>query len=353
MTTLAIVIALILLLRWLGFAEPLAALIAAIAALLFAGLTIDKTALFAAATAPRIFDYVTLGIPLITVATALLGGLVPDTQQPRRPLGWSAAGDIRYFGIYLAICLLAAAQFQNSIFQIVSSTILFAILLFAVALVANVVVSGRNAFSAQKLFGSLAILVFLLVPTAVPILFGLFTPTEAICIVFLPTSILLRVGFDLANQRGFSGILEDMIRGATDGAWILLTFFGATLVIYGLRLQGPLASVDWLQSFPPAQFLAIYAAFTILCCSALGTTLGFLIAYAFFFPPFREAGLQSETIALIAVLCLLASLAKPELGLKLESRRSWREISPGQFAGFAACALLTVVLAFFVAPARF
>ncbi len=355
MTMLACAIVLILILRWVGVAEPLTALAAALFTLLFVGLSFDKAALLLAGTTPRMLDYISLMIPLCAISAALLGGLMPDEKRPRRPFGWSTSGDLRFFVIYLAICALIADQFQRSIIQVFSGSFLHVVLLLAFALIANVAAAGRQSFSPGKALGSLAVLLLLIVPVAAPVLFGLFTPTEAVCIVLLPLSFLVRLGYDVANQRKLSMLLRDMIRGATDGTWILLAFFGATLIVYGLRLQGPLASVNWFATFSPAYFLAAYAALTILCCSLMGTSLGFLIAYAFFFAPFTEAGrgLQSETAALIALLCVMASLARPELGWKLVRDRASATMSRGQFAAFAAVSIFVLAVAFAFAPARF
>src|SRR5262249_54238638 len=115
------------LLRFVGFAEPTAAILGALAALcLVTGF--DSNVLVGVLDFGRI-SFIYLLIPVLAVIASLLAGC-HDAPRANRPLGWYAQGDAAFVGALLVAIVLAALAFEVSITNVLGIALLIGVVVW-------------------------------------------------------------------------------------------------------------------------------------------------------------------------------------------------------------------------------
>ena len=339
------------LLRVAGFAEPVAAIVAAAAALWI--VAPPRAGLADPIDFARIIDETLI----VVVVAAVIGALVAGCQsapRPRHPLGWYAAGDAAFIGALLVAVVLGAISFATSVAAGLTAALLIGTVLWLVTTGVGALVgrarAAKEAPSALRALGiglfALASIGFLVVPA---ISLGVLTPSEAFTFFGLPIALIFRLVVALILERGIAGYGIDLLRGVADAAWIVLAVLAAGIAALALRLAGGDAA---LPALPPVTAAIAFAAAILLLGVLVGATYGALLAAAIFAPLLTAADVPAGTSALIFLPALMLSYARPTLGLTLLAPAfggAARRISAAEAAAIAAGVVVVFAVAAFMA----
>lgn len=306
------------LLRFFGFAEPIAAILGALAAACLVT-SFDFNILAGVLDFNRI-DYSYLAIMVLSVIASLLAGC-HAAPRTNRPLSWYAQGDAAFIGALLVAIVLAAYALQVSIVNVTVGALAIGVALWLVMAGAGALLARRSRTPPpvvslpQRLgIGFLAVGLIVL-PSVWAMLLGLMTPSEAFAFLGLPAALTFRLAVGFTQGRGIAGFGSDVLRGIADGAWVILTAFAAQVASFAYVMSGPTSSAlplsVWLT---PAFAIAVLA----LGC-IVGPTYGALLAIVVSAPLLTAAGMPPDSCALVAGLALMLGYARPAFGLSLLS----------------------------------
>ena len=336
-----------MLLRFVGFAEPIAAILGAIAALCLVT-SFDTNTLLGVLDFNRI-DYIYLTIMVLTVIAALLAGCHP-APRANRPLGWYARGDAAFIGALLVATVLAGLSFQVSIASMMVTALTIGVALWlgmagAGALLGRGSKTPPPVVSLPQRFGIGLLAVGLIaLPSIWMMLLGLMIPSEAFAFLGLPAALTLRLVVGLTQGRGIAGVGTDLLRGIADGAWIILTAFAAQVAGFAYTMSGAAStavalSPMWLM---PALAIAVLALGVIV-----GPTYGAVLAVLVAAPLAAMAGVPPDGCALVVAVALMLGYARPVFGLSLLSPASGAAAQrpAAEVATMAVGAVIVVVVA--------
>lgn len=347
----AILFALATALRFLGFAEPLAGMTAALIFSTAIGLPPFDVLSIAAATARGGLDsYLAICVVAGAVIAGLLAGCNPGIRRPRRPLGWFAPGDPAFVGTLLAVAAMFAGLLEISLGRLLAAVLpCGAVVLLATAGIGELLRAQRPADvrpSDERRAAGLGLLAIAAVggPILLLVASGLATPTEAFVAAGVPAALGFRLIVSAFDDRGPVGLERDLLRGIADAAWVVMTLFAVSLA--GRVIVS--AGVPVTKDLPPLLIAILAAAAMLLLGFAAGSTFGTLLAGVLLFPTAQGAGIDFTALATIATLAATTAFARPSLGIGLLSwgRPRSRGGTPVEaVAAFAGGALVSVAAA--------
>ena len=371
LTLLVLLVCGIAVLRFVGFAEPIAALI--VTAILAVGViaNVDQVAFFFDFT--RVASYAGQAALVAAVIAALLAGC-HAAPRPARPLGWYGPGDASFFGVIPAAAVIVGIAFSESVLKILMSLVLPALAVWlAMAGAGALVRHTRKTTQVPSLwpplgFGALG-LVLVLSPALMAMAAGLLTPTEALTFLSLPLALVLRLAraFELEDRRaagsaehgGIRGIGLDLLRGLADGAWIVFAMFAAHAVTVAIAVTTPdagrvLATAVGISAMSPVTAMLTIAAMVLILGVLMGPTVGAYSAAPIAAGFATMAGVSGAAPAIVATLALVVSYARPSFGLNLLSPtmaggRAEQRADFAQIAVWIVGAVLTLGVAILVA----
>src|SRR5262249_52688100 len=204
------------LLRFFGFAEPIAAILGALAALCLVT-RFDLTMLVGVLDFNRI-DSMYLVIVVLAVIASLMAGC-HVAPRPNRPLGWYSRGDAGFIGALLVAMILAAHAFQVAVTNVLVTALTIGVALWlAMAGAGALLGRGSNtpppvvSLAKRIAIGFLAV-VLIAFPVVLAMLSGLMTPTEAFAFLSLPVALVFRLVAGLIQDRGIAGYGTDLFPG--------------------------------------------------------------------------------------------------------------------------------------------
>jgi hypothetical protein len=316
---LAILIGVPALLRFIGFAEPLAAIVGALAAFCLA-MPLAPRELVGLLDFSRTDPNDAVILVLAVIASLLAG--CHAAPRPDRPLGWYAPGDAAVVGTLLVAIVLGARAFEVS-FGIVSAGLAIGVVSWLAMAGVGALLPGRGSNAAAqvastpKRIGIALLALVLICSQSVPaVLLGLLTPLEAFALFSLPVALVFRLVAGLIQGRRLAGYGCDLLRGIADGAWIVLAMFAARIATTALTVSGP---GDFTLALSPMWLLPIFAGAIMVLGIIVGPTYGALLAAAIFAPVLKAAGVPAATSALVLGSALMLAFARPSLGFGLLS----------------------------------
>jgi TRAP-type C4-dicarboxylate transport system permease large subunit len=347
LTLLVLLVAGIAVLRFAGFAEPIAALI--VVAILAVGVAPANLAQVAVFTFDftRIVAFPVQSVVVAAIIAALLAGC-HSAPRPARPLGWYGPGDASFFGVLPAAAVIVGSAFNASVTATLMSVVLAAVAVWLAMLGVGALArrAGKTApapsISQPLGFGALG-LVLVLFPALAMMAAGLFTPTEALTFLSLPLALVLRLAraFELEDRPtagsvqhgGIRGIGLDLLRGLADAAWIAFAMFAAhtATVVIAFVARDPgqvLAAALGVSAMSPVTAMLTIAVMVLILGVLMGPTVGAYSAAPIAVSFAKMAGVSDAAPAIVATLALVVSYARPSLGLSL--------LSPAVAGGIAA-----------------
>jgi hypothetical protein len=345
--TLAILIGVPAALRFVGFGEPLAAIVGALAALCLAmplGPSDLANLLDFSRTDPN--DAVIL---VLAVVASLLAGC-HAASRPNRPLGWYAPGDAAVVGTLLVAFVLGARAFEVSVAAVVSAGLAIGVVAWLAMAGVGALLPGRGSnatapmASTPKRVGIALLALVLICSQSVPaVLLGLLTPLEAFTLFSLPVALVFRLVAGLIQGRRLAGYGSDLLRGIADGAWIVLAMFAARIATTALTVAGP---GDLGLTLSPMPLMAVFAGAIMVLGLIVGPTYGALLAAAIFAPVLKAAGVPAATSALVLGSALTLAFARPSFGFGLLSPAFGgpaRQVSGSEAGAIAAGVAIVLV----------
>jgi TRAP-type C4-dicarboxylate transport system permease large subunit len=302
-------------LRFIGFAEPVGAILGAFAALVLAK-PFDVDAFAGVADFTRI-DTSYAVIPLLTVANSLLAGCYP-APRPNRPLGWYAPGDPAFIGALFVATVLAAGAFQVTVSGLVSRSLLAGLVLWLAMTGTSGLITrksgkaGIDGVQRPTGYGLFLLPVIVFLPLS-ELAAGMITPLEAFAF-FAALIAVFRLTIWKGRRIAAFGI--DLLRGIADGAWIVLVVFAGQVASDALSVSG---LEQTTLALPPLISMVIFAITVLMLGAMLGSTFGALLAAAIFGRLLENAGVGHDTSALVLAVTLMVSYARPPLALHLPS----------------------------------
>ena len=338
LTVLILLVGGIAMLRFVGFAEPIAALIvAAILVVILIGPSNPNIVGLFNINILRVDIYVGQAVLVAAIIASLLAGC-HDAPRPVRPLGWYAPGDAGFFGVFPAAAVIAGIAFGQSILTILMSLVIIGLAVWLVMAVVGALLSlWDKTGKAPSVWPALGVgalgFVLVLSPALSAMALGILTSSEALTFLSLPSALVVRLVVGLVQGRGIGGIGPDLLRGVADGAWIVFAMFAAAAVTMVIGFSGSdpgraMAEAVGVNAMSPVAAMVTIAAMVLILGMLIGSTVGAFIAAPIAASLAAMAGVSGAAPALVVALALLFSYARPSLELTL--------LSPAMAGGRAA-----------------
>jgi hypothetical protein len=331
------------LLRFFGFAEPVAAILGALAALCLV-MPLELTQL------ATVLDFGRLGSEnLIILVAAMIASLLAGCHaapRPDRPLGWYAAGDAGFIGALLAAVVLSAYAFEVAVSSVMFAALVIGTALWLAMAGAGALIGPRSsapppvAPTSHRLGIGIFAIVLISCLSIPAILLGIMTPSEAFTFFGLPTALVFRLVAGMTQGRRLAGYGTDVLRGIADGAWIVLVAYAARAAWFALKFAGLGSEASLALS--PMWLMPLFAIAVLVLGIVVGPTYGALLAVAISAPVLTAAGVPQDACALVAALMLTLGYAMPSVSLLSPRGPLARPASPAALAAMAVGVVIVV-----------